>query len=156
MAGYYKAPTATAKVLSEDGWLATGDLARKRDDGNYRIVGRSKELIIRGGENIYPPEIEEYLCHHHAVAEVAVVGLPDPVYGEVVSAWVVAKNGFALCEDEIRTYCVGQIAHFKVPKYVVVLDHLPRTVTGKITKHVLKEQGIARFQLEIAAATPTA
>jgi fatty-acyl-CoA synthase len=139
MAGYYKNPEATSRVLSPDGWLSTGDLARRREDGNYRIVGRSKELIIRGGENIYPPEIEEFLCHHPAVAEVAVVGLPDRVYGEAVSAWIVPKTGATLTPDDIRTFCVGQIAHFKVPKYVEIVTSLPRTVTGKITKHLLRD-----------------
>ena len=156
MEGYYKIPEATARTVSPDGWLATGDLARCREDGNYRIVGRSKELIIRGGENIYPPEVEEYLCHHPAVAEVAVVGLPDAVYGEAVSAWVVAKTGFALSADDIRAFCAGQIAHFKIPKYVEVVPSLPRTVTGKIRKHLLREQGIEQFGLAGAAATPTA
>ncbi|MBX6311594.1 MAG: AMP-binding protein [Isosphaeraceae bacterium] len=156
MAGYYKNPEATARVLSPDGWLATGDLAVRREDGNYRIVGRSKELIIRGGENIYPPEIEEYLCHHPAVAEVAVVGLPDPVYGEVVSAWIVPKTGMAVTPDEIRAFCRGQIAHFKVPQYVEIVAALPRTVTGKIRKQVLREQGIARYGLAAAASMPTA
>ena len=93
MAGYYNNPEATAQAIDADGWLHTGDLARRRDDGNYRIVGRSKELIIRGGENIYPPEVEEFLHHHPAVAEVAVAGLPDAKYGEVVAAWVVPKIG---------------------------------------------------------------
>ena len=156
MAGYYKAPEATAKTLSPEGWLATGDLARLREDGNYRIVGRSKELIIRGGENIYPPEVEEYLCHHPAVAEVAVVGLPDPVYGEAVSAWVVAKTGCTLTATDIRDFCAGQIAHFKVPKYVEIVPSLPRTVTGKIRKHELRDQGIKQFGLDQTANTPTA
>ena len=93
MAGYYQNPEATARAIDADGWLYTGDLARRRDDGNYRIVGRCKELIIRGGENIYPPEVEEFLHHHPAVAEVAVVGLPDAKYGEVVAAWVVPRPG---------------------------------------------------------------
>ncbi|MDB5349570.1 MAG: acyl-CoA synthetase (AMP-forming)/AMP-acid ligase [Planctomycetota bacterium] len=156
MAGYYKAPEATDKVISPDGWLATGDLARGREDGNYRIVGRSKELIIRGGENIYPPEIEEYLCHHPSVAEVAVVGLPDPVYGEAVSAWIVARTGCSLKPEDIRAFCTGQIAHFKIPKYVEIVPHLPRTVTGKIRKHLLREQGIEQFKLSDAATTRTA
>jgi fatty-acyl-CoA synthase len=156
MAGYYKAPEATARVIDPDGWLHSGDLAVRRDDGNYRIVGRSKELIIRGGENIYPPEVEEYLCHHPAVAEVAVVGLPDPVYGEVVSAWVVLKSGTNVSADEIRKFCRGQIAHFKVPHYVEVVDQLPRTVTGKIRKHILRAEGISRFGLGEAESIPTA
>jgi fatty-acyl-CoA synthase len=156
MAGYYKNPEATACMLDADGWLYTGDLARVREDGNYRIVGRSKELIIRGGENIYPPEVEEYLCHHPAVAEVAVVGLPDAVYGEAVSAWVVLKPGASLEAEQLREFCHGQIAHFKIPRYVEIVDQLPRTVTGKVTKHVLKAQGIEQFGLGQAAATPTA
>ena len=93
MAGYYNNPEATARAIDGDGWLHTGDLARRRDDGNYRIVGRSKEMIIRGGENIYPAEVEEFLHHHPAVAEVAVAGLPDAKYGEVVAAWVVPRSG---------------------------------------------------------------
>ena len=93
MAGYYNNPQATSKAIDPDGWLHTGDLARRRDDGNYRIVGRSRELIIRGGENIYPAEVEEFLHRHPAIAEVAVAGLPDAKYGEVVAAWVVPKSG---------------------------------------------------------------
>ena len=148
MAGYYKAPEATARVIDAEGWLYTGDLARRRDDGNYRIVGRSKELIIRGGENIYPPEVEEFLHHHPAVAEVAVVGLPDARYGEVVSAWVVLRAGERLTEAELRDYCRDQIAHFKIPQYIHFVDQLPRTVTGKIRKQVLRELGIADHGLE--------
>ena len=156
MAGYYKAPEATARVIDSHGRLHSGDLAVRRPDGNYRIVGRSKELIIRGGENIYPPEIEEYLCHHPDVAEVAVVGLPDRVYGEVVSAWVVPKPGAMITPEDLRAFCRGQIAHFKIPHYVEIVEGLPRTVTGKVRKHVLKDMGIDKFKLDEAAKTPTA
>jgi fatty-acyl-CoA synthase len=156
MAGYYRNPEATARVIDADGWLYTGDLAREREDGNYRIVGRSKELIIRGGENIYPPEIEEFLTHHSAVAEAAVVGLPDARLGEVIAAWVVLRPGAQLEPDDLRAYCRGQIAHFKVPHYVQIVDQLPRTVTGKVRKHVLREQGISDFGLEAADSIPTA
>jgi len=156
MAGYYKAPEATARVIDAEGWLYTGDLARLREDGNYRIVGRCKELIIRGGENIYPPEIEEFLHHHPAVAEVAVVGLPDAKYGEVVSAWVVPRPGASLTEDELRAYCRGQIAHFKIPRYIRVVDQLPKTVTGKIRKVTLRSQGIEHYGLESSDTIPTA
>jgi fatty-acyl-CoA synthase len=156
MAGYYKNPEATARVIDRDGWLYSGDLARVREDGNYRIVGRSKELIIRGGENIYPPEVEEFLCHHPCVAEVAVVGLPDKHYGEVVSAWIVPKPGALITADDIRSFCKGQIAHFKIPHYVEIVEQLPRTVTGKVTKHVLREQGITQFELRDAESIPTA
>jgi fatty-acyl-CoA synthase len=156
MAGYYENPEATARAIDADGWLHTGDLARRRDDGNYRIVGRCKELIIRGGENIYPPEVEEFLHHHPDVAEVAVVGLPDARYGEVVSAWVVPRTGSSPSEEAIRDYCRGQIAHFKIPHYVRIVDQLPKTVTGKIRKQVLRERGIADFGLEASDAIPTA
>ncbi len=156
MAGYYKNPAATAKSVDADGWLYTGDLARRRPDGNFRIVGRCKELIIRGGENIYPPEIEEFLNHHPAVAEVAVVGLPDARFGEVVSAWVVSRHGASLTADDILAFCRGQIAHFKIPHYVQVVDQLPRTVTGKVRKQILRDQGIGLFGLESAESIPTA
>ena len=156
MAGYYNNREATARAVDVDGWLHTGDMARCRNDGNYRIVGRSRELIIRGGENIYPAEVEEFLHHHPAVAEVAVAGLPDARYGEVVAAWVVAKSGAALTADELKQYCQGQIAHFKVPRYVMIVESLPRTVTGKIRKHVLKEQAIGELGLEGVAKIETA
>jgi fatty-acyl-CoA synthase len=156
MAGYYNNPEATARVLDAEGWLYTGDLARRRDDGNYRIVGRSKELIIRGGENIYPPEIEEFLHHHPAVAEVAVIGLPDARYGEVVSAWVVPKPGADLSAQALRDYCRDRIAHYKIPHYIEIVEQLPRTVTGKVRKHILREEGITRFGLEASDAIPTA
>jgi fatty-acyl-CoA synthase len=156
MAGYYKNPEATARVLDAEGWLSTGDLARRVEDGNFKIVGRSKELIIRGGENIYPPEVEEYLHRHPGIAEVAIVGLPDRVYGEVVSAWVVLKPGARMSADEVRAFCRGQIAHFKIPHYIEIVDQLPKTVTGKIRKHVLRDQGITRYGLAESAAVPTA
>jgi fatty-acyl-CoA synthase len=156
MAGYYNNPEATARAIDAEGWLYTGDLARRREDGNYRIVGRSKELIIRGGENIYPPEVEEFLHRHPAVAEVAVVGLPDARYGEVTSAWVVLRPGMLLTAEELREYCRGQIAHYKIPHYVQVVEQLPRTVTGKVRKQVLRELGIGKFGLEASDAIPTA
>jgi fatty-acyl-CoA synthase len=156
MAGYYNNPDATARAVDVEGWLHTGDLARKRDDGNYRIVGRSKEMIIRGGENIYPPEVEEFLHRHPCVAEVAVAGLPDIKYGEVVGAWVVARSGETVTADDLRQYCDGQIAHFKIPRYIMVVESLPRTVTGKIRKHVLQERAIGELGLSEAARIETA
>ena len=156
MAGYYHNPEATARAVDSEGWLHTGDLARCRDDGNYRIVGRSRELIIRGGENIYPAEVEEYLHRHPAIAEVAVAGLPDVRYGEVVAAWVVTRSGAFLTADELKQYCHGQIAHFKVPRYVMIVESLPRTVTGKIRKHVLRDQAVIDLGLEAAAKIETA
>jgi fatty-acyl-CoA synthase len=156
MAGYYRNPEATAKAIDPEGWLHSGDLALVRDDGNYRIVGRSKELIIRGGENIYPPEVEEFLGRHPSVAEAAVVGVPDPVLGEAVAAWVVVKSGARLTPDELRAFCQGQIAHFKIPKYIEIVDSLPRTVTGKVRKQVLRESGIDQFGLRGVENVPTA
>jgi fatty-acyl-CoA synthase len=113
-------------------------------------------MIIRGGENIYPPEVEEFLHRHPAVAEVAVVGLPDVRYGEVISAWVVPKPGMTLTPEELREFARGQIAHYKIPRYVEVVPQLPRTVTGKVRKHVLREQGIKEYGLEASEAIPTA
>jgi fatty-acyl-CoA synthase len=156
MAGYYGNPRATAVAIDPDGWLHTGDLARCRGDGNYRIVGRSRELIIRGGENIYPAEVEEYLHRHPAIAEVAVAGLPDVKYGEVVAAWVVAKAGARVSSDDVKQYCQGQIAHFKIPHYVTIVANLPRTVTGKIRKHVLRDTAIDELGLTKAAQIETA
>jgi fatty-acyl-CoA synthase len=156
MPAYYNNPDATARAIDSSGWLHTGDLARKREDGNYRIVGRSKEMIIRGGENIYPAEIEEFLHHHPSIAEVAVSGVPDAKYGEVVAAWVVLKTGCNLAPDELKSYCRDQIAYFKIPQYVMIVNQLPRTVTGKIRKHVLKEQAIDQLGLGEAASIETA
>jgi fatty-acyl-CoA synthase len=156
MAGYYKAAEATARVIDADGWLSTGDLARCREDGNYKIVGRRKELIIRGGENIYPPEVEEFLLGHPSVAEAAVVGLPDPKYGEVVSAWVVPRPGASITAEGLLDHCRGKIAHFKIPHYIQVVDQLPRTVTGKVRKHMIRDQGIALYGLETIKDVPTA
>jgi fatty-acyl-CoA synthase len=156
MDGYYHNPEATARAVDADGWLHTGDLARRRPDGNYRIVGRCKELIIRGGENIYPPEVEEFLHHHPAVAEVAVAGLPDARFGEVVAAWIVPKAGAVVTPEDLTGYCQGQIAHFKIPRYFMIVDALPRTVTGKIRKHVLRDEAVNELGLGEVANVPTA
>ena len=156
MSGYYNNREETARAIDPSGWLHTGDLAKCRDDGNYRIVGRSKEMIIRGGENIYPAEIEEFLHRHPLIAEVAVAGVPDAKYGEVVAAWVVPKSGASLAPEDVKAYCRDQIAYFKVPQYAMIVDQLPRTVTGKIRKHVLKEHAIDDLGLTEAARIQTA
>jgi len=156
MAGYYNNPTATAKAIDAEGWLHTGDMARCREDGNYRIVGRCKELINRGGEKIYPPEVEEFLHHHPDVAEAAVAGLPDAKYGEIVAAWIVPREDAVLTADAIRAYCQGKITHFKIPEYVAIVKSLPRTATYKVKKHVLRQQAIAELGLGSVAATETA
>jgi fatty-acyl-CoA synthase len=156
MIGYYNKPAETAAAISPDGWLHTGDLAQLTPDGYYRITGRIKDMIIRGGENIYPREIEEFLYTHPAVADVQVVGLPDERFGEEVCAWIRPKPGAAVCEDEVKTFCKGRIAHFKIPRYVVFVDEYPTTVTGKIQKFKLRDMGVARFALQKAAKIETA
>lgn len=156
MKGYYNKPAETAEVLSLDGWLRTGDLALRTSDGYYRITGRIKDMIIRGGENIYPREIEEFLLTHPKILDVQVVGLPDEKYGEEVSAWIRVRPGMSLTEEEVREFCRGQIAHYKVPRYIVFVDEYPTTVTGKVQKFKLREMGIQRLGLQRAAAIETA
>jgi fatty-acyl-CoA synthase len=156
MKGYYHKPDETAAALTPDGWLHTGDIAVQNPDGYYRITGRIKDVIIRGGENVYPREVEEYLHAHPSVLDVQVVGLPDETTGEAVSAWVRLRPGAALTEEEVRAYCKDRIAHYKVPRYVVFVDEYPTTVTGKVQKFKLIELGIARFGLQRAAAVETA
>jgi fatty-acyl-CoA synthase len=138
-------------VLTPDGWLHTGDLAQRTADGYYRITGRIKDLIIRGGENVYPREIEEFLYTHPAVADVQVVGLPDERFGEEVCAWVRLRPGAALSEDELKSYCRGRIAHYKVPRYWKFTDGFPMTVTGKIQKFKMREAAIEALGLQQAA-----
>jgi fatty-acyl-CoA synthase len=156
MAGYYNKPAETAAMLLPDGWLHTGDLALRTDDGYYRITGRIKDMIIRGGENIYPREIEEFLFSHPQVADVQVVGLPNERFGEEVCAFIRLKPGAELTEPELKEFCRGRIAHFKVPRYVVFVDEYPTTVTGKIQKFKLREIGVERFGLHNAAKVETA
>jgi fatty-acyl-CoA synthase len=156
MKGYYQKPAETAQAITPDGWLHTGDLALRSADGYYRITGRIKDMIIRGGENIYPREIEEFLYTHPQVADVQVVGLPDPRFVEEVCAWIRPKPGAALTEDDIKEFCRGRIAHYKIPRYVVFVDEFPITVTGKIQKFKLRQMGIERFGLQQAAGMETA
>jgi fatty-acyl-CoA synthase len=156
MRGYYNKPAETAEALTPDGWLHSGDVAAQTPDGYYRITGRIKDLIIRGGENIYPREIEEFFYTHPHIADVQVVGLPDRQYGEEVCAWIRLKPGTVLTEEEIKLFCRGRIAHFKVPRYVVFVDEFPTTVTGKVQKFKLRALGIERFGLEQAAGIETA
>jgi fatty-acyl-CoA synthase len=156
MKGYYNKPAETLAAITTDGWLHSGDLALETADGYYRITGRIKDMIIRGGENIYPREIEEYLYTHPLIADVQVVGLPDEKVGEEVSAWIRLKPGASLSEEEIRRFCRGRIAHFKIPRYLVLVGEFPTTVTGKIQKFKLREMGIERFGLQKAAAIETA
>jgi fatty-acyl-CoA synthase len=156
MKGYDGEPEATARAVDAEGWLHTGDLATMRPDGAFHIAGRIKEMIIRGGENIYPREIEEFLHGHSKIADIYVVGLPDERLGETVLAWIKLKAGENATEDEIRNFCSGRIAHFKVPQYIRFVDSFPMTVTGKIQKFRIREQEIAARGLEHAASIKTA
>jgi fatty-acyl-CoA synthase len=151
MRGYDQEPEATARAINPEGWLRTGDLAVMREDGYLHIAGRLKEMIIRGGENIYPREIEEFLHRHPKIADVYVVGLPDARLGESVLAWIKLKPGQSMSEDEVRAYCRGQIAHFKIPQYLRFVEAFPMTVTGKVQKFRIREQEIAALGLHAAA-----
>lgn len=139
MKGYYKMPDKTAEVLDEDGWLHSGDLATLDEDGYYSIIGRSKEMIIRGGENIYPREIEEFLYGLDGVRDVQVVGIPDEKYGEIVGAFIIPEEDADLTEEDVRYYSLKKIARFKVPKHVFFVDEYPLTASGKIQKYKLTE-----------------
>jgi fatty-acyl-CoA synthase len=147
MIGYYGDPAATAAAIDSDGWLHTGDLAVRRPDGYYHITGRIKDMVIRGGENIYPREVEEYLFRHPAIEQASVVGVPDPKYGEELAAWVKLKAGQTLTEDEVKAFVKAGLAHYKVPRYVRFVDSFPQTVTGKIQKFKIREQMIADLGL---------
>jgi len=139
MSGYWENADATAAAIDTHGWMHTGDLAVMDVDGYVNIVGRIKDMIVRGGENVYPREVEEFLMSHPAVAAVQVTGVPDPRYGEEIIAWVALHAEHALSEDEIKAFCRGTIAHFKVPRYIRFTDDFPMTVTGKVQKFKMRE-----------------
>jgi fatty-acyl-CoA synthase len=147
MTGYWNDHEKTAQAIDADGWMHTGDLAVMADDGYCNIVGRIKDMVIRGGENVYPREIEEFLYTHPDVEDVQVIGVPDDRYGEELMAWVKVRSGAALSEDDVRTYCKGKIAHFKIPRYVKFVEEFPMTVTGKIRKIEMREQSVAELGL---------
>ena len=140
MKGYDDEPEATARTIDPEGWLRTGDLASMREDGNVVFRGRAKDMILRGGENIYPREIEDFLHTHPKIADVYVIGLPDRRLGEIPMAWVKLNNGYQATEEEIREFCRGKIAYFKVPQYVRFVDGFPMTVTKKVQKFLMREQ----------------
>ena len=147
MLGYWNNPEATANAIDTARWMHTGDLATMDAEGYINIVGRIKDMIIRGGENVYPREIEEFLYTHSKVSDVQVIGLPDPKYGEEIMAWVKAKPGEQLTAEEIKEFCQGQIAHYKVPRYIKFVDTFPMTVTGKIMKFQMREQSTEELGL---------
>lgn len=148
MQGYWGDEAKTAEVIV-DGWMHTGDLATLDEEGFCNIVGRLKDMLIRGGENIYPREIEEFLFRHPKIQSVQVFGVPDAKYGEEVCAWVVLRAGEAMSDDELREFCRGQIAHYKVPRYVRFVDALPMTVTGKVQKFVMRDRMIEELHLDV-------
>ncbi|MGJ7456234.1 AMP-binding protein [Halomonas sp. RA08-2] len=148
MLGYWKNNEATTKAIDSAGWMHTGDLATMDDEGYVAIVGRIKDMIIRGGENIYPREIEDFLYTHPAISDVQVIGVPDEKYGEEVMAWVKLAEGQALTADELKEFCKGKIAHYKIPRYVKFVDEFPMTVTGKIQKFKMREEATHELGLE--------
>jgi fatty-acyl-CoA synthase len=156
MIGYYNMPDKTTEAIDKDGWLHTGDLGMREPNGYYRITGRLRDMIIRGGENIYPREIEERLYQHPAVAEVQVVGVPDRRLGEEVLAWVKFKCDHKATEEELRDFCRASLAHFKTPRYWKFVDCFPTTVTGKIQKFKIREQAIEELGLQDVAKIETA
>lgn len=153
---YYNNPHATDQVIDEQGWLHTGDLGQLDEADYCKITGRLKDMVIRGGENIYPREVEEFLYTHPAVSDVQVIGVPDPKFGEELMAWVKLKEGQSATAEEIKAFCKGKIAHFKVPRYVKFVDSFPMTVTGKIQKYKMREESIKELGLEDAASMKTA
>jgi fatty-acyl-CoA synthase len=148
MLGYWQEPEKTAEAVDAAGWMHTGDLAVMRKDGYCAIVGRSKDMVIRGGENIYPREVEEFLYSHPDIADVQVVGVPDPKYGEELAAWVRLRPGVAdLTAEQVRQFCTGRLAHYKIPRYVVIVEEFPMTVTGKVRKVEMRERSVDLLKL---------
>jgi fatty-acyl-CoA synthase len=156
MRGYWNDPERTAEAIDAQRWMHTGDLATIDDEGYVRVVGRIKDMIIRGGENVYPREIEEFLYTHPDIADVQVIGVPDERYGEELMAWVVTRPGGSLTSEDVREFCRGQIAHFKIPRYVKFVDSYPMTVTGKVQKFKMRETAVQELGLDTAAAIATA
>jgi fatty-acyl-CoA synthase len=156
MKGYDGDPDGTALVIHPDGWLHTGDLGVMREDGCLRITGRSRDVIIRGGENIYPREVEEFLYTHPKVGEVQVVGIPNARLGEIVCAWVRLRPGVEATEEEIRDWCQGQIAYYKIPEHIRFVDDFPATLSGKIQKYKIREFEIEARGLQSVANAATA
>jgi fatty-acyl-CoA synthase len=156
MSGYWNDPKRTSEAIDGQRWMHTGDLATMDGEGYVRIVGRIKDMIIRGGENVYPREVEEFLYTHPQIADVQVIGVPDIRYGEELMAVVIPRDGASLTEDGVREFCRDRIAHFKIPRYVKLVDSFPMTVTGKVQKYKMREAAIEELGLQEAAAVATA
>jgi fatty-acyl-CoA synthase len=154
MLGYWNEPEKTAEVIDAARWMHTGDLAVMDEEGYLNIVGRIKDMVIRGGENVYPREIEEFLYTHPDIVDAQVIGVPDTRYGEELMVWVKLRPGAPeLTADAVREYCAGQLAHYKIPRYVHIVDDFPMTVTGKIRKVEMREDAIDLLGLRDVAAT---
>jgi fatty-acyl-CoA synthase len=147
MLGYWDDEARTAEAIDRAGWMHTGDLATLDEDGYANIVGRIKDMVIRGGENVYPREIEEFLYRHPAIQDVQVIGVPDPKFGEELCAWIVPKPGSMLTAEAVRAFCQGQIAHYKIPRHIKFVEGFPTTVTGKVQKFAMREAMIAELNL---------
>jgi fatty-acyl-CoA synthase len=156
MLGYWNEPEKTAEAIDAARWMHTGDLAVMDDAGYLNIVGRIKDMVIRGGENVYPREVDEFLYGHPAIEDVQVIGVPDEKYGEELCAWVKLRPGAELTADDIKAYCTGSIAHYKVPRYVRFTEEFPMTVTGKVQKFKMRETSISELDLGAASQTRTA
>src|SRR3954451_19044113 len=156
MLGYWNDAERTAESIDSARWMHTGDLGTMDEQGYVKITGRIKDMVIRGGENLYPREIEEFLYGHDDVADVQVVGVPDERYGEELAAFVVLREGAACTEDDLRDWCRGKIAHHKVPRYIRFVDEFPMTVTGKVQKFKLRDAAIEDLGLQRAAEVATA
>lgn len=156
MRGYYNNIEATQAAIDEAKWLHTGDLAIMTEDGYFKITGRIKDMIIRGGENIYPREIEEFLYTHPSIADAQVIGVPDAKYGEEICAWIKLRDGHTLTEEEVKEFCREKIARYKLPKYIKFVNAFPTTVTGKVRKVEMREISIRELGLEAVAKIETA
>ncbi len=152
MTGYWNEPERTREAVDEEGWMHTGDLATMDAEGYVSIVGRIKDMVIRGGENVYPREVEEFLYSHPEVADVQVVGVPDERYGEELVAFVIPRAGAELEPEQLREFCSGRIAHYKIPRYVMLVAEYPMTVTGKVQKFKLREQAVRELELGVSAS----
>lgn len=140
MQGYWADEAQTNEAIDSDGWMHTGDLAVLDDDGYCDIVGRVKDMVIRGGENVYPREVEEYFYRHPKIQDAQVFGVPDVKYGEEICIWICLKSGEKATEEDMRDFCKGQIAHYKIPRYIRFVTEFPMTVTGKIQKFKMRAQ----------------
>jgi len=156
MLGYWDEPAKTADAIDAARWMHTGDLAVMDEAGYLNIVGRIKDMVIRGGENVYPREVEEFLYAHPAIEDVQVIGVPDQKYGEELCAWIKLRPGQDLTEDDVKDYCRGQIAHFKIPRYIRFSAEFPMTVTGKVQKFKMRETSIAELGLTAESEIKTA